>query len=241
MATAGHGKAPVGTHCSKEQASVKISLQFTLTPEDVAEYTSAHLKMARSIIPRRRYWIARAFPWITAALVGVGLFVLFQIGRDSSTDERDYIPNLVLSWLPWVMAVAVLCALLFRERLVRFIFRDLAKHRFKESSHVQQQQEVSISDSTLTWKSETAVSTCAWTHFIHLGESRNLFVLYVTFRLAQILPKRAFASQAQMDEFRAFALAHVGNEVVGFPVQLTGKSDASTDQTQRVQPRRDQT
>lgn len=79
--------------------------------------------------------------------------------------------------------------------------------------------DVTLSDEHATFRTETETSTKVWTHFTHFGETEALFVLIVSGATSQLIPKRAFGSPQELEEFRGFALAHVGNVPVGFPVQ----------------------
>ena len=85
-----------------------------------------------------------------------------------------------------------------------------------------------ITDETITLRETGIVTQMQWSYFIRVVESATLFLLFITPRMAHILPKRGFASQAEMNEFRNFALAHISNVPMGFPVQPARAGTSST-------------
>jgi hypothetical protein len=56
-----------------------------------------------------------------------------------------------------------------------------------------------------TANAQGAVSEVAWSRFVRLHESPNHFLLYRSADQYAIVPKRAFADQAQLDAFRELA------------------------------------
>ena len=206
---------------------MNIELEYILEADDLAELTMAYQEIARKIIPRHRYWAARLIPWIAAVLVGIGVAITFHIAPNPSPDARDRAPNAVLAVFPWLLIGVCVFFFLFRKRLRELIFRQHARRRMAHSPNTAQPQRVNISDDAVIIQSPTAHSTLAWAHFLHFAETEHLFVLFASPRLTFILPKRAFPAPAAIDEFRAFAQAHIGNTPIGFPVQPPKSPDAT--------------
>jgi hypothetical protein len=86
---------------------------------------------------------------------------------------------------------------------------------------------VLLADDGITIHYSTAHNFMQWAHFVSATESKNLHLLVPDpKRGALILPKRAFPSPTALNEFRAFAQAHIGNTPIGFPVQPAPSADA---------------
>jgi hypothetical protein len=78
---------------------------------------------------------------------------------------------------------------------------------------------MTLIDEGISVQATTSSTFMMWTHFIFFAETESLFVLMISRRIGYLLPKRAFPSADPINEFRAFAQAHVGNAPTGFPVQ----------------------
>lgn len=59
--------------------------------------------------------------------------------------------------------------------------------------------------------SPMAESRVAWSTYVDFVESSDVMLLYLSSRFFHIIPKRAF-TPAQLDEFRAIVLTHVGQK-----------------------------
>jgi hypothetical protein len=95
------------------------------------------------------------------------------------------------------------------------VYRRLAPQVLR----MDERRTVHITDAGITIHERGAVTQTEWSYYIRFIEARSLFVLFITPRTAHLFPKRAF-NQAALHEFRTFAQAHIGNEPIGFLVQL---------------------
>ena len=93
------------------------------------------------------------------------------------------------------------------------------RRTFKANPLLSQPRTMELSDEGLTLRTETFSSVRVWSHFLFFYETPIAFLLFDSSRSAEILPKRAFATPDQLNEFRAFAQSHIGNSPIGFPVQ----------------------
>ncbi|SRR6266851_2103635 len=62
----------------------------------------------------------------------------------------------------------------------------------------------------------TSSGRAAWTTYLRIRETSEQFLLYIQKQLANVLPKRAFQSEAEMQQFRQLVREHFQGEI-NFP------------------------
>jgi YcxB-like protein len=68
-----------------------------------------------------------------------------------------------------------------------------------------------ISEEGIQLHTESADSQAKWSNYIRLLESEKVFLLYISKRLFNIFPKRAFGS-GEVDQFRELSRKHVASK-----------------------------
>jgi hypothetical protein len=66
----------------------------------------------------------------------------------------------------------------------------------------------SFSDDGIKIEFDAAKSELTWPFYTRIKETKAFFLLYVTGSFCNIVPKRSFLDQAQLDSFRALVRAH---------------------------------
>lgn len=61
---------------------------------------------------------------------------------------------------------------------------------------------VEVNEETIKMKNPVFNSSVKWQLYIKAVETKNLFMIYQTKRLFDMIPKRAFSSNEQVEEFR---------------------------------------
>jgi YcxB-like protein len=63
----------------------------------------------------------------------------------------------------------------------------------------------------------TSSGQAAWTTYLRIRETSDQFLLYIQKQLANVLPKRAFQSEAEMKQFRQLVREHFHGEINFLP------------------------
>jgi hypothetical protein len=198
---------------------VDIHLQFALTADDFIECRREVHRLAQegpAGKARTKPSFSR-FTWALVAILAVILIVGLSLsqGRSASrTGQGQAFPTGA------IVACLVTAGLILLYALRHRIWEHIFRRAFKNSPGLADAQEATLCDADLTVRTETMTTTQSWNHFTRFVESEGLFLLLIPTHPAQMLPKRAFGSAQEVDEFRGFALAHVGNTPLGFPVQI---------------------
>ena len=127
--------------------------------------------------------------------------------------------------VPWVIAGAVVTMVIWR-------MRQRAATSRGEMAAKMGYQTIELTQETVTVTTAYSRTEHQWLAFTRFCESANLFVLYLGDNLGHVIPKRAFASPADADEFRALATANIQPMTHGFPVELAGAGEAGQRQEQ---------
>lgn len=200
-----------------------IRLQYALTPDDFMEFQRAYLKFRKSLSPARRFSGAALMLWLVIILLVLVIYCIMTLFSPAPAAPAPAAPaapqslrELALSLLPAVIAVALIYGFLLWLRRSKLLYRRY----IDEMQKLRENHETEITDPGITIRQTGCVTTMEWTYFIRFVETRNTLLLFTSGRIGHILPKRAFASEEQLQQFRSFAQAHIGNQPIGFPVQL---------------------
>jgi hypothetical protein len=84
-----------------------------------------------------------------------------------------------------------------------------ARNLWKNSSNIRGVSRYSFSERGVDIQSPTARAELQWASFVTVRETSDFFLLYVRKSMAHIVPKRAFASEADVTAFRALVRNHI--------------------------------
>ena len=138
--------------------------------------------------------------------------------RDSNPEENRHWQTIVHTAAYTIMAMYWIMAASRWIRARRQSWISACRKAFAQNPDLGQVQNVELTDEYFTVSITHSKTRLEWPGFIRMFETAGSFFLYTTPGAALILPKRAFGSSAEMDEFRGMAQARVGNEPGGFPV-----------------------
>lgn len=145
---------------------------------------------------RSQYLHYRPRPWL--ALVGTVVLVLIV--------WASYVT--ISDWLsgtgPWILAVICVVALLYVVLYVGVIIPVSAYRIFKQQKSLNLPFSIEASSEAFCAFNETGKTTMPWSYFVKWKESEKLLLLYHSDVLFNLVPKRLFQSDAQLNEFRGF-------------------------------------
>ena len=94
--------------------------------------------------------------------------------------------------------------------LVQLIVPSLAFARvYRRNSRLFGMRTVTVSDTGIVSDHQLGHTESAWNMYEKFRETRNLFLLYQSTDIIGIVPKRAFASPADLEQFRALIASKV--------------------------------
>ncbi len=204
---------------------MQIKLSFSLTGDDYFEFIRGYMKHRRSLTPAGQRGLRS--PMTVFRIVAVFALMLMMLWAFLIPDSTASLPpgapppapvslnQWAVSLCPVVGFGSLFLGFVRWFRRSRFLYRSLAAQAIR----LGQPRSVEISDGGISIREPGSTSVMEWTYFIRVIETPNTFLLFVTPRMAQIIPKRGFESGAAFEEFRAFAQSHIGNQPIGFPVQ----------------------
>ena len=168
------------------QETPEIKVEFQMTE---AEYLAA----ARLYFFNSRNVLIRILVFWLLALTGTALFSIVLV---------DMFP----------MWVGLLIILLFQ---VFFLYMSLVegpRRYFRKDGRFHDKCELVASEDSLTIKKPYQDSKLAWDLYTKVIESRDLFVLVYgsVVRMMTVVPKRAFKSTNELDQFRNLVTTHIG-------------------------------
>jgi hypothetical protein len=222
-----------------------MRVAFYVTHEDAMESLKAHMgttkqpPMAGSghALPPNGFqvWNTQAatkrfgrslLGWVLILVVAIVIFVVFHkepppapapVAPPVTPVPEGWLP-LLLNVGPWML---IFVAFWF------FFYRGLKRQRknrkmFNEES-LRQERTLEVTETGIRISVPTARFEFDWLAFQRVVETQNLFMLYRYPLEYQVVPKRAFAGEAELGAFRALLQEHIGSRQVGaFPVTLRG-------------------
>ncbi len=203
---------------------MKIELRYSLSADDFYEFQMAYSRHHRSLTPAGQrglrspmtvFWVM-LIGFLVVFVVASNLFTAAPAPPPPGAPTAPTLRDALLGFLPYVLVFVFIFGFMMWLRRSRYLYRRLAPQALRLGD----ERMAEITDLQITLRDPTSTMVASWPHFMRVIETRNTFLLFTVPRAAQIIPKRAFASEAAVSEFRQFALAHIGNQPVGFPVQL---------------------
>ena len=192
---------------------------FEYTIDDLQEALTAHRKASS------RTKSTRIFPrWAGWALFG-GLAVLLLLMQFRPTTvqptppivappNQSAIQNVLLPIVPWLLIfVCIWLFVFFWNR------RWAASHVWRSQPSLQLRRTLDADPSRLIIDDGQTRVEKKWNSVRTFVETANLFLLYTADHAFDMVPKRAFASPAQVDEFRTLLEQQVQPPTGGFPIQ----------------------
>jgi hypothetical protein len=164
-----------------EAPSPTIQLQFQLTPQD---YVRANWDYYRSI---RVMWIV--FIWGGPCMFAAGIYRFFDEPGHPLTFPL-FLGAFMLIFMPYSMIV-------------------LPRTAFKKQPTLSAPQTFAVGPEGITVDSPLFRGSDAWAMYANFSESKHLFMLYLSTRMFRVIPKRAFTSTEQMEEFRRLIAQHI--------------------------------
>lgn len=82
--------------------------------------------------------------------------------------------------------------------------------QFKINPKYRETYRLEFDDTGLRFKTATVDSKLAWNHFNRVIESDKVFLLIYGKMMYSVIPKRAFASEAEIDDFRQLLNRNIG-------------------------------
>jgi hypothetical protein len=145
---------------------------------------------------RSQYLHLRPKPWL--AVVGAILLALFA--WVSYVTISDWI-NADGSWVP----PAIFAGVLLYFVLYFGVIVPINAHRiFKQQKSLNLPFSIEASSEAFCSFNETGKITMPWSHFVKWKEGGTLFLLYHSDVLFNLVPKRFFQNDTQLNEFRSF-------------------------------------
>ena len=194
---------------------MNLHLEFQYTFEELKAAQAAQAKQAHGPGGFGRGIIG----WVMFVGLAVCLFILRQINAPPTRSgaPRQKVPADLFG----NRLVFLACVGAFIAAFVFFFLRNRrdARRRFEREPLLQQLQTINITDAGLTHGSHTTSTFYRWDAFHKHLETPDFFLLYISDAVFEMLPKRAFPSQAAMDEFREFVAHVVSPPQYAFPVQ----------------------
>ena len=162
-------------------APTAITLHFQLTPQD---YVRANWDFYRS---SRVMWII--WIWLGPCMFAAGIYRFFAETGHPLTFPL-FIGAIMLIFMPWSLFV-------------------LPRSAFRKQPAMAAPQSIAVGPDGVTFDSPLFRGADAWELYASFSETKHLFMLYLKPRMFRIVPKRAFSSAEQIDQFRSLIAQHI--------------------------------
>jgi YcxB-like protein len=153
----------------------EISLNCQLTAHDLYRFSLTTL--------RRKLW------WFLLIICFSSLYFVYNVltNRISWNAQAIAATLFMFVFMPYAFFIAPYLS---------------ARKRFRTDPRLQQLISYTFSPSEIVIRASVGDSRLNWTAFAEVLETRKYFLLYPQSALAHVLPKRCFASQAEVEAFR---------------------------------------
>jgi hypothetical protein len=157
-----------------------LQITGTYTIKDLEAAAWVHIRLRRS------------FAILGLLLIAVALFILgyaFFSSRPTS-----------LGWGLWVLVAGLLYIVLF----LCFGIPFNARRMYKQRKDLQRECTFSVSELGLHFSTEGMAGTKPWTDYLSWKEGKDTVLIYIADNLYQMIPKRFFTSDADLQAFRQY-------------------------------------
>jgi hypothetical protein len=155
-----------------------------------------------------------ALLWLLAPAAGLAITLALTLrftGNPGSAAPLD-LSAVLFSTVPWVVIGLVLWLFITRSS-------DPLKKLWEASPSMHRPQVVEADEQRIVFSDAAGRFEQRWEAFSHVQETDGIFLLYTGQLSAQFIPKRAFASAAELDAFRELLRRHVAQRPApAFPV-----------------------
>lgn len=141
---------------------------------------------------------------MSACYVIVYLVIMLVISKDYSTNRLSIL----------AVTAAVLAAALWYITKSNLIKKS--KKAFAADPSAQQPQTYTISEEGIKYISESGAGEAKWDDIHKIGETMNLYVVFISSRSALTIPKRYFQSEQDAVVFKDLARKHMFSHRVKF-------------------------
>ena len=164
-----------------------MKLNIQLTEEDYIKANYLHLRPSAVI---------------KCAVCVLLLFVLFTL----AVSVHVAIGHPEEIWTPvWISAMLAYLWLVFGFWMPRRCRKTFRQQKAMQVPHLYE-----LTDELFVNKAEYGETTLTWDYFRKWKEGKEVFTVYQSDRIMQIIPKRAFASPEEMAEFRELLTKKIG-------------------------------
>ena len=182
-----------------------ITFQYTF--EEYAEALTAIQKTTRQILKPKT--------GLTGHLWMIATVAAFYVALQISTDDRkgaSLISAILAPFLPWL--VFFIFAAVHIRRLNRNQFRAM----WDADPTVHTPRTLTPYAEGIAIADPFSQTHARWQAFVAFDETKDLFLLYVGRFMPYIIPKRAFPTQAEVDQFRALCQHSISPRPAAFPI-----------------------
>jgi len=167
---------------SNETPVVQIAAKYQLNGDDGLECLRAHDP------GYRRNGVVSIVA--SVAIIGIGLLYLVIPGSDTAAMVTIGIGAtiLIFSVSQWAYLV----------------------HRLRKAWNQMDPVELLVSEAGIVATARGVRSSLEWSRYLRMKEAKNYFLLYTSPDLYNIVPKRGFASEEDIDRFRQLATQSIG-------------------------------
>jgi len=187
---------------------VPICFVFSYTSQDIVD---AVRLLNKAQTPRKRALAGWIIIWIVVAVI------MFLYISHAQRALRGGTTTSALD--PWRILMSPLAMIAFIALVAHLWLRFISPIRvWKRSPRLQQPQSITIDDTGIRLESVNSSTHWNWSAFRRLRETETLFVADLEAPQMLIVPKRALASSAALDELRSVLRTHIAEFAGGFPV-----------------------
>jgi len=158
---------------------------------------------------RSRKWLWAAYAVVSllvAALMASSIVRSLQEGADASASSGrpEYLLPVVVNIVPWFCVFALL-PFIFVLRRPFFVF--LVQRHMKNNPSMARKRTIEFATDCVRNHDDLTDFIVQWPAFRYFTEDPNLFILFSGRNTILPVPKRAFASEAGIEAFRALLLS----------------------------------
>jgi hypothetical protein len=163
---------------------------FDLNEEDYVEFNIYHAEHSPKF--KKNLFIQRFL--VSAIFLLIPVIMRFFFGRPFSTT----LPMFGIIWLIWVVFFTKGFKKTLRSRIIKNIQEAEAKGQTITGTYTLQETKDGV-----ILKNKSGEVKIKWEAIGIVGEDEERLYLYISDEMAYIVPKRAFADQAELEEFRS--------------------------------------
>jgi preprotein translocase subunit YajC len=202
--------------------------------KEAADAINANLKRRSGLgaVPFKKGLIG----WVLFVALAVMLFMFMNkppraggSATPASSPPADPM-SILIPCIPWLLFFGFIWFFIFRQ--VRRRYRQV----YEQTPALHRPQTITISENGLTFADATAERRLTWDHYVSFTETQNLFLLFTNGYTGDFVPKRIFATPAEVDAFRGLLKRRVNPPTGGFPITPVALPASSASDAHRTMP-----